>query len=59
MRELRNTVSSERVYKPAFSHEKAVEIIKSEQEKQFDPKVVETFLLRESEFKVISETLAD
>jgi putative two-component system response regulator len=34
---------SERVYKKAFGHEKAVEIIKSESGKQFDPKIVEVF----------------
>jgi len=34
---------SERVYKKAFDHQKAVEIIKSESGKQFDPKIVEVF----------------
>ncbi|MDR2593459.1 MAG: response regulator [Fibromonadaceae bacterium] len=34
---------SERVYKKAFDHYKAVEIIKSESGKQFDPKIVEVF----------------
>jgi len=34
---------SERVYKKAFDHKKAVEIIKSESGKQFDPKIVEVF----------------
>jgi len=34
---------SERVYKKAFDHYKAVEIIKSEAGKQFDPKIVEVF----------------
>jgi len=34
---------SERVYKKAFDHKKAIEIIKSESGKQFDPKIVEVF----------------
>jgi putative two-component system response regulator len=38
-----DAITSERVYKKAFEHEKAVEIIKSESGKQFDPKIVEVF----------------
>ncbi|GBU25243.1 response regulator [Fibrobacteria bacterium R8-3-H12] len=38
-----DALTSERVYKKAFEHEKAVEIIKSESGKQFDPKIVEVF----------------
>jgi putative two-component system response regulator len=34
---------SERVYKKAFDHKKAVEIIISESGKQFDPKIVDVF----------------
>ena len=35
---------NKRVYKPAFSLEKALEIIESERGKSFDPHLVETFL---------------
>jgi len=38
-----DALTSERSYKKAFEHEKAVEIIKSESGKQFDPKIVEVF----------------
>jgi len=38
-----DALTSERVYKKAFSHQKAVEIIISESGKQFDPKIVEVF----------------
>jgi putative two-component system response regulator len=38
-----DALTSERVYKKAFEHTKAVEIIKSESGKQFDPKIVEVF----------------
>ncbi len=35
---------SKRVYKPAFPHEKAKEIILEGRESHFDPDVVDTFL---------------
>ncbi len=54
-----DALRSKRSYKPAYSHEKAVEIIKSERGTQFDPKVVDAFLKREFEFRSISESLAD
>jgi len=38
-----DALTSERPYKKAFPHEKAVEIIMSESGKQFDPKIVEVF----------------
>jgi len=38
-----DALTSERVYKKAFKHEKAMEIINSESGKQFDPKIVEVF----------------
>jgi len=38
-----DALTSERPYKKAFEHEKAVEIIMSESGKQFDPKIVEIF----------------
>jgi len=45
---------SERVYKKAFDHYKAVEIIKSEAGKQFDPKIVEVFCDIQERFTNIS-----
>jgi len=38
-----DALTSERPYKKAFTHEKAVEIIVSESGRQFDPKIVEVF----------------
>jgi putative two-component system response regulator len=35
---------SERVYKPAFSHEEAMVIIESERDKHFDPKITDVFI---------------
>ena len=42
---------SERPYKKAFPHEKAVEIISSESGKQFDPNMVSIFLSAQEAFK--------
>ena len=39
-----DALTSPRVYKPAFSLEKSIEIITEEKGKQFDPKCVEVFL---------------
>lgn len=50
---------SERVYKPAFSHEKAKEIIVSDSGKHFDPMLVEAFLALEEEFIRISKEYHD
>jgi putative two-component system response regulator len=35
---------SKRVYKPAFSHEEALVIIKAERGKHFDPEITDVFL---------------
>jgi len=48
-----DALTSERVYKKAFDHEKAVEIIISESGKQFDPKIVEVFSEVHERFKNI------
>jgi len=45
---------SERVYKKAFNHEKATEIIKAESGKQFDPKIVEVFCKVHERFMNVS-----
>ncbi len=50
---------SKRHYKPAFSHEKAVEIIKQEKGRHFDPKLVDVFLSCERQFNSIARRYAD
>jgi len=46
---------SERSYKKAFTHEKAVEIILENKGKQFDPKIVDIFIEVNSLFKKVNE----
>lgn len=46
---------SKRVYKPAFSHEKAVEIIKNDSGTHFDPTMAEAFLEIQDEFFTIAQ----
>lgn len=50
---------SKRVYKPAFSHEKAVEIIREGAGQHFDPDMAAAFLEIEGEFKQIARQYAD
>lgn len=50
---------SKRVYKPAFSHEKARAIILEGRGLHFDPEVVDAFLEVESEVRRIAARLAD
>ncbi|MGR5126178.1 HD-GYP domain-containing protein [Photobacterium swingsii] len=50
---------SERVYKPAFSHEKARNIILQGKGTHFDPLVVEAFIACESEFILIAQNYQD
>ena len=50
---------SKRVYKPPFSHEKAVEIIIDGKGKHFDPDLVDAFLELEDTFRNIALTFAD
>lgn len=50
---------SKRVYKAAFSHESAVELIAAERAKQFDPDVVDAFLTLEAEFLRVAHEYAD
>jgi len=49
-----DALTSERVYKKAFSHEKAVDIIISEKGEHFDPDVVDAFIEVENLFKKIA-----
>lgn len=46
-----DALTSNRVYKPPFSHEESREIIVRESGRQFDPHVVQAFLKREDDFK--------
>lgn len=46
---------SRRVYKEAFSHEKCIEMIRSEMGKQFDPELVNVLLSIEGQFRAISD----
>ncbi|WP_462386866.1 response regulator [Acidovorax sp. Q11] len=50
---------SERVYKAAFSHEKAVEIIRDGRGSHFDPDMVDAFLVLSEEFRRIAQRFAD
>jgi cyclic di-GMP phosphodiesterase len=50
---------SKRVYKPAFSHEKAMEIIIEGKGHHFDPVIVEAFLSIEREIKSIALSYKD
>ncbi len=46
---------SERVYKPACSHEEALVYIKEQKGKHFDPDIVDAFLAREEKIKEITK----
>jgi putative two-component system response regulator len=50
---------SKRVYKPAFLHEQAVEIIKAGSGSAFDPDIVEAFLEIEDDFRRIALEFSD
>ncbi|EAQ63202.1 hypothetical protein MED121_01240 [Marinomonas sp. MED121] len=50
---------SKRVYKPAFSHDKAKQIILEGDGSHFDPEVVKAFLAVENEFVRIASTYQD
>ena len=50
---------SERVYKPAYSHEQAVEIIRDGRGSHFDPDMVDAFLALSEEFRRIAQQFAD
>jgi putative two-component system response regulator len=50
---------SARVYKPAFSHEKAVEIIRAGWGKHFDPLIADAFFEIEEEFRSIAAQFSD
>jgi len=50
-----DALRSKRVYKPAFSHEKAVDIILEGKGSHFDPELVDLFLDSQHEFKELFE----
>ena len=50
---------SKRVYKPAFPHEKAVEIITEGRGKHFDPDMVDAFLLIADTFDAVARRFVD
>ncbi len=54
-----DALTTKRVYKPAFPHEKSREIIIEGSGSSFDPEIVETFLLKEKEFIRIKEAHKD
>ena len=50
---------SRRVYKPAFSQEKAIAILRDGRGNHFDPDILDAFLARTNEFKAIADRFAD
>ena len=50
---------SKRVYKPAFSHEKAIEIIVQGRDSHFDPDVVDAFMAIAEDFRDIARRFSD
>ena len=54
-----DALTSHRVYKPAFDHQKAVNIIREGAGSHFDPNLVKAFLKLESKFKEIKESRND
>jgi putative two-component system response regulator len=51
-----DAIVSERPYKKGLSHEEAVEIIKKEAGKQFDPKIVDIFLIIKDKLKAAKDS---
>jgi putative two-component system response regulator len=51
-----DALRSKRVYKPAFSHEKSVEIIVQGRGSQFDPDIVDAFVKLESQIRQIADS---
>ena len=54
-----DALTSKRVYKPAFDHQKARTIILESKGTQFDPDVVQAFINREQEFVAVSRQFHD
>jgi HD-GYP domain-containing protein (c-di-GMP phosphodiesterase class II) len=54
-----DALTTKRVYKDAFTHDKAKEIITSGSGKHFDPVIVEAFLRAETQFDEIRLTMSE
>lgn len=54
-----DALTSKRVYKEAFSHEKSRAIILEGSGSHFDPKVVDAFLAAEEQFRMIRQNFSD
>lgn len=54
-----DALRSERCYKKAYPHSKAVEIISSERSEHFDPAIVDAFMDAGQEIFLVSQRLAD
>ena len=50
---------SERVYKPAFTHEEAVKFIADKRGKHFDPEIIDAFLSISDQFHEIALMLSN
>ena len=50
---------TKRVYKPAFSHEKAMEILRDGRGGHFDPDVIDAMVAHEDDFQAIAKAYAD
>jgi len=50
---------SRRVYKPPFSQEKSIAILREGRGSHFDPDILDAFLGHTEEFKAIAERFAD
>jgi putative two-component system response regulator len=50
---------SRRVYKPAYTHEMAVEYIRESRGRHFDPDMVDAFLAIQEDFRAIAQRFAD
>lgn len=51
-----DALTNKRVYKPAYSHERALEIILSERGRQFDPDIVDAFVEIEKDIQRVAQT---
>jgi putative two-component system response regulator len=54
-----DALTTKRIYKPAFSHEKTREIITGEMREKFDPRLLEAFLKNEDRFQEVKDQFSD
>ncbi len=52
-----DALTSDRIYKRAYTHHKAMEILVAERGRHFDPDIIDAFLLHEEDFKAIRSTM--